>query len=427
MKFIDYIRESLNPQIAKKYKDLFDNHGDAVRLYCQGDYRDPSRKTWRPKRDGFPIPNKDISFKWKKKLIEDSITIQNWYLEETAYRKGCSYAQSHPYGLTIALRKLSLMPKDAPTPYLPEWKESGSDSPFPPTNRKPLTTSYKKTPFCLIEGKTYKLIDWQQVELWETEARNLIKRIEIERKKKEEEEKRKKEEEERKRKENELRTKRTMLTTAESKGWTMVKGIHHYFFYYYYPKKFEDVTYVDQYVRNLIWNFKAGRDHRRVCRILATKLHRIYNKALDILTFVCIPASTCEANRKRYQSFTTDVCKATGMENGYEHITIIKEKEPAHLGGTSSAEYSYDKDFFNGRQVILFDDVVTRGHSLAKMKAELENVGAHIVAALSIGQTYSDYHGNIRKSHPWIIENQSDKQNTTKNEDEDEWEEGAYA
>lgn len=185
----------------------------------------------------------------------------------------------------------------------------------------------------------------------------------------------------------------------------MVKGIHHYFFYYYYPTRFENVTEQDWEARNLIWNFKDGSEHYRVCNILTTKLKRVYSWSLSMLTFVCIPASTREINHKRYYSFMTDVCKATGMANGYEHITIVKEKEPTHLGGESPAEYTYDKDFFKDRLIILFDDVVTRGHSLAKMKMELESVGAHIVAALSIGRTYSDYYGDNREQHPWIVEN----------------------
>lgn len=185
----------------------------------------------------------------------------------------------------------------------------------------------------------------------------------------------------------------------------MVKGVHHYFFYYYYPTKFDDVTEFDWDVRYLIWDFKKGKRHDDVCEMLTTKLERVYGEALDLLTFVCVPASTREVNYKRYYSFMADVCSATGMANGYEHITIVKEKEPTHLGGESKAEYAYDKDFFSGRQIILFDDVVTRGRSLARIKMELESVGAHIVAALSIGRTYSDYHGDIREQHPWIIEN----------------------
>ena len=99
-----------------------------------------------------------------------------------------------------------------------------------------------------------------------------------------------------------------------------------------------------------------------------------------------------------------DVCDSTSMKNGYEHITITKEKEPSHLGGESPAEYSYDAEFFNNSLVVLFDDVVTRGRSITKMKEELENVGATVVAAISIGRTYSDWGGNPRRPHPYLAE-----------------------
>lgn len=628
MGIFNYIKERLNPEIVKLYNDLLDNNSEAVLLYCQGGYKDSSRKMWNPKNEGFPKPNKGIPFEWKQRLVKDSAKIQNWYLEEMEYRKGCSYSRSHPYGLTMALRKLSVMPKDAPIPYLPEWEEIGGDAPFSPTDRRPVVSPYRNVPFYSIEGRIYKYVNWQQVEQWETDARNLLKRIdhiskwrkeqsdfaprcyslmkeklstwgcyfydipfpsadenetdsvnvrqlfyrsycadtkldyrhyshcaqnrktvseflrmdsfytnkyvrplidyilaldkkvnegltivlgdssvkdgkqfnefhlkdfvheaeenglpivqiddinnnignvpvgkvlavvevitenthlkdvcsklfkscyeqaslivyitllkefssdemrslidvrnkeveELERKKKAEEEKRRKEEEERKKKEEELRAKRMILSAAESKDWPMVKGVHHYFFYYYYPTRFEDVTEFDWDVRNLIWDFKDGTRHDKVCQILTNKLCRVYGEAIDLLTFVCIPASTRDVNRDRYQSFMVDVCNATGMANGYDYVTIVKEKEPTRLGGEFSAEYSYDKDFFKDRQIILFDDVVTRGRSLAKMRIELENLGAHIVAALSIGRTYSDYYGDVREPHPWIIENKN--------------------
>ena len=177
MGIFDYIRERLNPEIVKQYNDLLDNNSEAVLLYCQGGYRDSSRKMWKPKNEGFPKPDKDIPFKWKQRLVKDSSKIQNWYLEEMEYRKGCSYSRSHPYGLTMALRKLSIMPKDAPVPYLPEWKKIGGDTPFPPTGRRPVGSPYRNVPFYSIEGRIYKSVNWKQVEKWETDARNLLKRI----------------------------------------------------------------------------------------------------------------------------------------------------------------------------------------------------------------------------------------------------------
>ena len=154
----------------------------------------------------------------------------------------------------------------------------------------------------------------------------------------------------------------------------------------------------------MIYNFKDGKQHKQVCNLLVKKLKDTYGDGLDLMTFVCIPASTRSINKDRYEFFMKEVCSKTGMRNGYEHVTIIREKEPSHLGGESDAEFDYDEDFFKDSFVILFDDVVTRGHSLFRMKRELENYGATIVGAISIGRTYSDYGGAPRLPHPYLLE-----------------------
>ena len=196
--------------------------------------------------------------------------------------------------------------------------------------------------------------------------------------------------------------KRRILSASNS--WAVVKGIHHYFFYYYYPISFTDVTTADKIVRSMIYNFKDGKQHKQVCNLLVKKLKDTYGDGLDLMTFVCIPASTRSINKDRYEFFMKEVCSKTGMRNGYEHVTIIREKEPSHLGGESDAEFDYDEDFFKDSFVILFDDVVTRGHSLFRMKRELEDCGATIVGAISIGRTYSDYGGTPRLPHPYLLE-----------------------
>lgn len=224
----------------------------------------------------------------------------------------------------------------------------------------------------------------------------------IEEKKKQIEEKKEKEEEECRKKEA-LEAKKKRILSASS-SWAVVKGIHHYFFYYYYPISFTDVTTADKIVRSMIYNFKDGKQHKQVCNLLVKKLKDTYGDGLELMTFVCIPASTRSVNKDRYEIFMEEVCSKTGMRNGYEHVTIIREKEPSHLGGESDAEFDYDEDFFKDSFVILFDDVVTRGHSLFRMKKELENYGATIVGAISIGRTYSDYGGTPRLPHPYLLE-----------------------
>ncbi|MEE0360784.1 MAG: phosphoribosyltransferase [Prevotella sp.] len=154
----------------------------------------------------------------------------------------------------------------------------------------------------------------------------------------------------------------------------------------------------------MIYDFKEARglSYRSVSSIMTTKLQSTFTEAdLSSLTLVCIPASTVQDNISRYSRFSNILCSNTGMQNGFPHISIVKEKTQSHLGGTDSAEYSYDADFFKGANVILFDDVVTRGRSMSQMKSALEQIGAYVVCAISIGRTYSDYHGDNRTPHPW--------------------------
>ena len=175
-----------------------------------------------------------------------------------------------------------------------------------------------------------------------------------------------------------------------------------YFFYYYYPTRFTDITAESRRVRNLIYNFKDGIVNSDVIDIMKRKLTSTFSSEdLSKMTLVCIPASTIEDNEDRYSSFSERLCNALGMRNAFSHITITKEKTQSHLGGTDAAEYSFDQSFFNDAKIILFDDVVTRGRSMYQFKTILERYGASVICALSIGRTYSDYHGDIRNPHPW--------------------------
>jgi hypothetical protein len=185
-------------------------------------------------------------------------------------------------------------------------------------------------------------------------------------------------------------------------GWEDLHGIPYYFFYYYYPTRFTDITVESRRVRNLIYNFKDGIVNSDVIDIMKRKLTSTFSSEdLSKMTLVCIPASTIEDNEDRYSSFSERLCNALGMRNAFSHITITKEKTQSHLGGTDAAEYSFDQSFFNDAKIILFDDVVTRGRSMYQFKTILERYGASVICALSIGRTYSDYHGDIRNPHPW--------------------------
>lgn len=184
-------------------------------------------------------------------------------------------------------------------------------------------------------------------------------------------------------------------------GWKSACGVPHWFFYYYYPTRFSNVSMDSQNARRLIYNFKDGLAHNTVKDLVVSKMRSTFSSSdISQMTFVCIPASTRAVHESRYKSFAADVTRTLGMTNAYDYITIVKEKTPSHLGGSDSAEYSFNRSFFNGKIVVLFDDVVTSGRSVASMKSIMESLGATVICALSIGQTYSDWNGNPRQPHP---------------------------
>ena len=47
----------------------------------------------------------------------------------------------------------------------------------------------------------------------------------------------------------------------------------------------------------------------------------------------------------------------------------------------------FDRDFFKGRYVILFDDIITRGDSMSSFKEKMQQLGAIVIAGVSIGKT----------------------------------------
>lgn len=208
-----------------------------------------------------------------------------------------------------------------------------------------------------------------------------------------------------------------MASFIDNKGtihcsWNKMHGIPHciphYFFYWYYPKKhFPVVTDKDQEARELIWHFKDGycSAQDKVLDMLYKKLYNEFGNNLNKLTFVCIPASTNERHRIRYQNFMATLCNKTGMKNAFEYIAIAKETEASHITGVKELpKYNIDTNFFCDKQVILFDDIITRGSSISIMKRLLEKAGANVIAAITIGRTYSDFHGSPRSPHPWDID-----------------------
>lgn len=164
-----------------------------------------------------------------------------------------------------------------------------------------------------------------------------------------------------------------------------------YTFYDYLPTKYE-ASKKEWSIRKLIWDFKDGKRTSKVAKLVAQQLRKQFGGMCDTITLVCLPASSPEANAIRYEQFAQEVCEMTGAVNGYKAITISGARLAIHetkcgKSLTTAHFVEFDRDFFNGKRVIIFDDVITRGFSYARFACELEYFGAEVLGGYFLGRT----------------------------------------
>lgn len=215
-------------------------------------------------------------------------------------------------------------------------------------------------------------------------------------------------EQERIRKENEekerKRTAPTRLQNAVSSWYRpSAANLRCYSMYYYYPTTCDfEASQYDWDIRNMIWDFKAN-PHKPMSIETIMRLHKdavseivddmekclnhFFGEDTKYLTLVCVPSSQAVINQRRYEDFAQLMCSRTQMENGYSHIRVTADGEAKHMGGTNVAKYEIDAEFFKGKNIILFDDVITSGRSMEQLRAKLQNVGANVIGGFSIGKT----------------------------------------
>ena len=168
----------------------------------------------------------------------------------------------------------------------------------------------------------------------------------------------------------------------------------------YYPVtcefKVNDKEWEDRWK---VWNFKNNKEkiseeeHDEAMSWVIDNVTNVLEKdlgreTLPHLTLVCIPASSKERTEHRFLEFSDLFCKTTGMNNAYSYMKVVQDSTPKNQGGTGKPIIEYDADFFKGKNVLLFDDIITKGFSMLRMKEKMEELGATVIAGFSIGKTF---------------------------------------
>ena len=106
---------------------------------------------------------------------------------------------------------------------------------------------------------------------------------------------------------------------------------------------------------------------------------------------VCIPASCEQTNKRRYKRFSADVCAMCNAINGFEHIQVIGKREKVHISKKHGQESNVqiDTDYFNGKRVLLIDDICTTCATANAFIEQMQKAGADVRMTLFLAKTKS--------------------------------------
>ena len=166
-------------------------------------------------------------------------------------------------------------------------------------------------------------------------------------------------------------------------------------FFDYLPTKYE-ANNREWAIRRLVWDFKDGKRWESVADLVAKKMRTQFGKDVQEVTFVCIPASSAQKNERRYKQFCAEVARLAGCKDGYEAVEVEGARLAIHETKASKRVQTVEviklnEQFLNGKKVLVFDDVVTQGHSYARFACALESVGAQVLGGYFLGKTICGY------------------------------------
>lgn len=205
------------------------------------------------------------------------------------------------------------------------------------------------------------------------------------------------------------------VLVRKAKSWNkLFLNFYYTWLFYYYPTTCDFEAGPQEWNdRYTIWKFKndpekriSPKDHEDTLDAVIPKIIQRLNETfgeeyVQFLTLICIPASTKAKNAARYDEFSNRLCEETGMENGYGHTHVVrdglsKNHPENHTGRSIQPVIEFDNDFFRGKNVLLFDDVVTKGGTMLRYNDVLRDKGATVIGGICLGKTKHEPPENLR-------------------------------
>ena len=165
-------------------------------------------------------------------------------------------------------------------------------------------------------------------------------------------------------------------------------GFDYYYFFEYLPKRYVATPHQQQ-IRNIVYAFKDGR-LPKINSELVKVIEQLLEGNRSEYALCCIPASTQNKTKIRFETLINNICSSLGIINGYDIISVKEDHEAQHLSGhtgTIVTKLNFDQSIINGKTIILIDDVITRGKSFSQVASQLKKFGASKIIGIFIAKT----------------------------------------
>ena len=191
----------------------------------------------------------------------------------------------------------------------------------------------------------------------------------------------------------------TVGNTSNHRRWkkAVINDIGIYYIYDYTPQSRNQTESGKEpdAIQKFIWAFKndsndfSGQQYQKALeraeKAFISLMHELGFSPDTVL--ICVPTSSQEKYQRRWKRFSMDVCRELGIVNGYPWVKVKGSSVPSHFGGGGFDNVTFDMARLKGKDVILFDDLVTSGWTMRRTSEALEKAGANVVAHVALAKT----------------------------------------
>lgn len=168
---------------------------------------------------------------------------------------------------------------------------------------------------------------------------------------------------------------------------------NYYYLMEYLPKRY-NASVEEEQNREICYNFKDGFLSDGVKQSFLDKIKEITGNTTHGWIICFIPASSASKTRIRFAKLAQAISEA-GYNVDQNAIFNRYDKESGHLTGKSGnpiEAFGFDKSKFANKNVILIDDIITRGTTFNLSADKMKLLGAKSVIGLFLAKTVNpDY------------------------------------